>query len=154
MEVPKTSSAGARQSQNWVNAADWAFKYPITFVPIPYFNDTKYGTFLNDIIPRALTTRQCLIDVPKVQHAEIDKNGLDNMDIDNLLDSDELLVPTEVNLRSDGILLYVAQASYEPGNSPLSNWIPVTNPMLTEGDNFNSQLPSAINTSPLSLFRR
>ena len=31
-----------------------------------------------------------------------------------------------VEVKSDGLLLYVSQASYEPGTSPLSTWIPVT----------------------------
>ena len=30
----------------------------------------------------------------------------------------------EVQVQSEGLLLYVSQASYEPGTSPLSTWVP------------------------------
>ena len=30
----------------------------------------------------------------------------------------------EVQVQSEGLLLYVSQATYEPGTSPLSTWIP------------------------------
>jgi len=30
----------------------------------------------------------------------------------------------EVQVRSEGLLLYVSQATYEPGTSPLSTWVP------------------------------
>lgn len=34
------------------------------------------------------------------------------------------LRPEQAVVMSDGMLLYVAQATYEPGTSPLSLWIP------------------------------
>lgn len=30
----------------------------------------------------------------------------------------------EVEVQSEGFLLYVSQATYEPGTSPLSTWVP------------------------------
>lgn len=30
----------------------------------------------------------------------------------------------EVQAQSEGLLLYVSQATYEPGTSPLSTWVP------------------------------
>jgi len=48
------------------------------------------------------------------------------MDIDQLLPNPPTLASMSVALESDGLLLYVSQASYEPGTSPLSNWIPIT----------------------------
>ena len=30
----------------------------------------------------------------------------------------------EVQVQSEGLLLYVNQATYEPGTSPLSTWVP------------------------------
>jgi len=30
----------------------------------------------------------------------------------------------EVQVQSEGLLLYVSQATYEPGTSPLSTWVP------------------------------
>lgn len=34
------------------------------------------------------------------------------------------LVRENATIGSDGLLLYVAQATYEPGTSPLSLWVP------------------------------
>jgi hypothetical protein len=34
-------------------------------------------------------------------------------------------VQVQTCIQSDGLLLYVAEASYEAGTSPLSNWIPI-----------------------------
>jgi snurportin-1 len=36
------------------------------------------------------------------------------------------LTSTLVNIHADGLLLYVAEASYEPGTSPLSSWVPIS----------------------------
>lgn len=47
------------------------------------------------------------------------------MDVDGSLPSLQTLTSLPVNLESDGLLLYVSQASYEPGTSPLSSWIPI-----------------------------
>ena len=30
----------------------------------------------------------------------------------------------EVQVQSEGLLLYVSQATYEPGTNPLSTWVP------------------------------
>lgn len=35
------------------------------------------------------------------------------------------LTSTGTRVKPDGMLLYVAEASYEPGTSPLSSWIPI-----------------------------
>lgn len=32
---------------------------------------------------------------------------------------------TEMQVQSEGLLLYVSQATYEPGTSPLSTWVPI-----------------------------
>lgn len=32
---------------------------------------------------------------------------------------------SEVQVQSEGLLLYVSQATYEPGTSPLSTWVPI-----------------------------
>lgn len=37
------------------------------------------------------------------------------------------LVQVLVDVAADGMLLYVAEASYESGTSPLSSWIPINN---------------------------
>ena len=35
------------------------------------------------------------------------------------------LQSTQAEIQPDGLLLYVAQATYEPGTSPLSSWVPI-----------------------------
>ena len=37
---------------------------------------------------------------------------------------EEELQRVEVQVQSEGLLLYVSQATYEPGISPLSTWVP------------------------------
>jgi len=36
------------------------------------------------------------------------------------------VAPLETVVQPDGLLLYVSEASFEPGTSPLSSWIPIT----------------------------
>jgi hypothetical protein len=40
----------------------------------------------------------------------------------------QLFTPSkgQVTIQPDGLLLYVREAMYEPGTSPLSHWIPIT----------------------------
>ena len=37
-----------------------------------------------------------------------------------------LVKPMAASIQPDGLLLYVSEASYESGTSPLSSWIPIT----------------------------
>ena len=37
-----------------------------------------------------------------------------------------LIEPMAASIQPDGLLLYVSEASYESGTSPLSSWIPIT----------------------------
>lgn len=63
-------------------------------------------------------------------------------------------VQSHFQFKSDGLLLYVAQACYEPGTSPLSSWIPITawldeaNPVGHRHHNENG------GRGPLELFER
>lgn len=36
------------------------------------------------------------------------------------------VAPVATSVQPDGLLLYVSEASFEPGTSPLSSWIPIT----------------------------
>ena len=61
----------------------------------------------------------------------------------------------EATIHSDGMLLYVAQASYEPGASPLSLWIPIQG--YTQDKSATVEPLSATASTvdgPLSLFER
>ena len=61
------------------------------------------------------------------------------------------LETTQAEVLSDGLLLYVAQAAYEPGTSPLSMWVPCQAYQTRE-----EQESGTTNTveSPLDVFDR
>jgi len=52
----------------------------------------------------------------------------------------------QAEIQPDGLLLYVAQAIYEPGTSPLSSWVPLVTPAADGA--------STETTSPLDVFER
>jgi len=56
---------------------------------------------------------------------------------------------TSVDVVPDGMLLYTAQASYEPGTSPLSSWIPIIG--YTESGGYGRGVSS---DRPLDMFER
>ena len=53
---------------------------------------------------------------------------------------------SQAEIQPDGLLLYVAQAIYEPGTSPLSSWVPLATPAVDGA--------STETTSPLDVFER
>jgi snurportin-1 len=55
--------------------------------------------------------------------------------------------PVQVEIKPDGLLLYVAQAIYESGTSPLSSWVPLASPVTDE-------MVSIEKSSPLDVFER
>jgi snurportin-1 len=67
-----------------------------------------------------------------------------------------ILTSLPVNLQSDGLLLYVAQASYEPGTSPLSSWIPISISSDAEDKDLDldGTSSSGDTSRPLDLFER
>ena len=55
----------------------------------------------------------------------------------------------------DGLLLYVAHASYEPGTSPLSTWVPVRAYAEEKaGDKVTTNVHVAAAENPLDVFER
>lgn len=58
----------------------------------------------------------------------------------------------EVVVKSDGMLLYVAQATYEPGTSPLSLWVPVRAYTQDEATGHPQSIDAA--EGPLDVFER
>jgi len=52
----------------------------------------------------------------------------------------------QTEIQPDGLLLYVAQAIYEPGTSPLSSWVPAAS-LVTDGTGTEI-------SSPLDMFER
>jgi len=53
----------------------------------------------------------------------------------------------QVKVNPDGLLLYVAQAIYESGTSPLSSWVPLVAPVTDE-------MVVTEQSSPLDVFER
>ncbi|KAI0077622.1 hypothetical protein K474DRAFT_1661558 [Panus rudis PR-1116 ss-1] len=97
----------------------YKFAYPTTFRPIPHHVNASLLDFLTKIIPltRQITYHQ--VQIP----AETSSSG--DMDLDGQEPAAANLESVTVPLKSDGLLLYVAQATYEPGTSPLSSWVPI-----------------------------
>ncbi|EUC61129.1 snupn protein [Rhizoctonia solani AG-3 Rhs1AP] len=76
--------------------------YPHQFLGVPYYLPPLTTTvFLEQIIPAAQSTPQALTDME--------------------MDTGEAVTG---GTKSDGILLYVREAAYTPGETPLSCWIP------------------------------
>ena len=97
----------------------YRFPHPATLLPIPYHTNTSLAHLLNTLIP--LTRAPRTVMVTKRVLSTPHPGGMD-LDVPTSA-ADLETVP--VQLRSDGLLLYVAQATYEPGTSPLSSWVPL-----------------------------
>jgi snurportin-1 len=122
------------------------FPYPISFLPIPYHTNTALSYLSSHVIPLTRSLRLVSVDVPITPSSE----GIaSTMDVDNSLPPPPMLTSLPVELTSDGLLLYVSQACYEPGTSPLSSWIPITG--YTEG---HDSTHSNDSDGPLDLFER
>lgn len=102
----------------------YTFPYPTTFLPVPYHTNTTLPALSSEVIPLARSQRNVSVSIPLLGDG---LSGIETMDVDatNSLPSLHQLTSLGVSLQSDGLLLYVSQASYEPGTSPLSSWIPI-----------------------------
>lgn len=72
---------------------------------------------------------------------------MDEMDIESPQFTRPALRHVQTEIKPDGLLLYVAQAIYEPGTSPLSSWVPLAAPVTDE-------MASMEQSSPLDVFER
>ena len=90
------------------------FPYPTSFIPIPYHPDTSLSNLMSTIIPLARS--------PRIVSIVADSSSMssESMQVDAAV-SDTTI---QVEIKSEGLLLYVSQATYEPSTSPLSSWIP------------------------------
>ncbi|KZP13416.1 hypothetical protein FIBSPDRAFT_960589 [Athelia psychrophila] len=115
-----TASSFKYPSDRAAVSTGYQFPYPTTFLAVPYFTNTTLPFLSAHIIPLARALRAVSVDVPLLfAPAE------PTMDVDGSLPPPQALTSLPVALQSDGLLLYVSQASYEPGTSPLSSWIPI-----------------------------
>lgn len=97
------------------------FSYPTTFLPVPYHLDLSFPALLSTVIPLSQSVRQWSIRLPspsgQAREPDVD------MEIDQI--SREPPETSVAEIHPDGLLLYVSQASYESGTSPLSSWVPL-----------------------------
>ncbi|KAK7021934.1 hypothetical protein VNI00_017163 [Paramarasmius palmivorus] len=100
------------------SSASYQFAYPTTMLPIPYHTDTTFRSLLQLIIPSARSDRAVGIDIPN----NVDVS--DEMQVDSA-SADVPISSVSTTVASDGLLLYVSEACYESGTSPLSSWIPL-----------------------------
>lgn len=129
----------------------YRFPYPTSFVPIPYHTDTTLASLSSFVIPMARSRREIVVDIPvHVSPSEITFTS-HGMDVDGTHDHAHSRSTTSVvtHVDSDGLLLYVSQASYEEGTSPLSCWIP--NQSTTEHLEPSSSFEVG---NPLDVFQR
>ncbi|EMD38680.1 hypothetical protein CERSUDRAFT_113862 [Gelatoporia subvermispora B] len=104
----------------------YRFPHPATFTPIPYHTDTTLTHLTNVLIPLTRSLRTISFPIPVTPsggstHGDMDLDGTSvahrgvQVELQNV----------QAEVKSDGLLLYVAQATYEHGTSPLSNWVPL-----------------------------
>ncbi|KDQ60325.1 hypothetical protein JAAARDRAFT_191717 [Jaapia argillacea MUCL 33604] len=116
------------------SGSTYRFPYPTSFAPIPYHLDTSILSLSSTIISLARSSRFISIDIPAPFSFPLSSSNSSeepSMDVDHasshssLLTGKGELASISCEVKPDGLLLYVAQASFEPGISPLSNWIPI-----------------------------
>jgi len=107
-----------------VTTSHVTFPYPMTFAPIPYHSDTALPNLLSMVIPMARSLRTISI-IPRCPPPSGATEGEMQVDARPIVGTREGEVQQiEVQVQSEGLLLYVSQATYEPGTSPLSTWVP------------------------------
>ena len=139
MPAPHIALQASTQEGN--SPIEYRFPYPTTFLQIPYYTNPTFAHFLDTIIPRARSIFHAQVPIPA------GPNDTDVMDIE----SSQFMGPAprtaQAEIKPDGLLLYVAQAIYEPGTSPLSSWVPLAAPATDE-------MASVEQPSPLDVFER
>jgi snurportin-1 len=123
----------------------YEFPYPTTLLPVPYDADTSLIHLLHTIIPQARASRHLNVEVPsssKLEPSSYQHHFSFPMETQSQQSNADMEVETTLpfpqqkpvmaleNVRTvihpDGLLLYVANATYEPGTTPLSSWVPIT----------------------------
>jgi snurportin-1 len=115
--------------------------YPTTLLPIPYHTNLTLTNLSTQIVPlaRSVRTVNVMVAIP-INHSSGGGALEEEMDTedDRIPPPREALISTsgshassattstvEAHIQPDGLLLYVAEASYESGTSPLSSWVPI-----------------------------
>ncbi|KAJ2918978.1 hypothetical protein MD484_g1470, partial [Candolleomyces efflorescens] len=141
------------------------FPYPTYFLPIPYHTNTSLAALDTEIIPAARSKRSVMVEVPISNKAPLDcvtvATGMDvepgtgvpsspTFTFTSTLSPSIVMSPVPVTVEPDGLLLYVAEAGYEPGTSPLSSWVPISGYQSPGEPLSSSNLPVE---RPLDLFQ-
>ncbi|KIM69399.1 hypothetical protein SCLCIDRAFT_19318 [Scleroderma citrinum Foug A] len=139
------------ESQSAQHSGSYKFPYPTSFIPIPYHTDTTFQTMDSSVIPMARSSREIPVEIPA--SAPFQPSSPTAMPIDSSHGPLESRISKTVTsqVSSDGLLLYVSQASYEEGTSPLSCWVPIK-PVTEPGDQQPKMISSPL--SPLDVFQR
>ncbi len=121
--------------------SEYRFSYPTTLLPIPYHQNTSLASLSAVVLPLARSSRSVTVDVPVLTPTDV------SMDIDGAVEGPSI-TRLPVTIYPDGMLLYVSEASYESGTSPLSSWVPI------RSFNPGSELPPSNTEAPLDKFQR
>ena len=133
--------------------ARYEFPHPTTFAPIPYHTDTTLTSLLSSLIPLTRAPRSVSIAVPVLNPPSGSISDESAMEMDGPGGSPLVrLQHTHASIAPDGLLLYVAQAAYEQGTSPLSVWIPLRAYQTREEAQAQPGVSGA--ESPLDVFER
>ncbi|KAL5535549.1 hypothetical protein ACEPAF_3643 [Sanghuangporus sanghuang] len=124
--APHKSSFACANSPSQTSKPRYRFSYPTSLVPVPYISPLPFEVVLNELLRRARQGRVISMSLPVLIDAA-DSRG--EMEIDSSPEQSGLhirnqLQEVQVPVCSDGLLLYVGEASYESGESPLSVWVP------------------------------
>jgi snurportin-1 len=110
----------------------YRFPYPTTFVPVPHAPDTALPALLAHAIPAARAVRTLDVPVPVPAPAPPTPFAPEIAMLPTPLPTpaphaSQAFVPARAQtaVQPDGLLLYVREAGYEPGASPLSHWVPL-----------------------------
>jgi len=104
---------------NQATSTAYQFPYPTMLLAIPCHMDTTLPYIFNTLIPTTRTSRRIPITIPG--------SSASHMMETNNVHSDPFapVQSATAEVKSDGLLFYDAQSTYEPGTSPLSRWVPI-----------------------------
>ncbi|KAI5124675.1 hypothetical protein M0805_004283 [Coniferiporia weirii] len=110
----------------------YRFPYPTTFAPVPYTTPISFDLILSELLSQARSGRAVRLKLPVLPDMRNSGGDGEEMQVDSSHGQDTMqglwsadrMQDVDVPIKSDGLLLYVGEASYESGESPLSVWVP------------------------------
>jgi len=144
--------SGESSSSSISADAPYSFPYPTTLLPIPYHTSTTLEALDRVVVPAARSVRVVDVRVPVPRPVDVSvgpslpivgDEAEGGMDIEPPTSTPgeftfgptttsftapppiQATITTHHQIAPDGLLLYLAEASYEPGTSPLSSWVPL-----------------------------